>query len=96
LTNPSTPNPFPTPTAGIDVPRGKCINRCGKPIDPNPCPHGGPRLACSLKCFKNFEKQSWSHLSTSTSEALLNTVISRRVDIYVHAVWNLEGHPRTL
>ena len=27
-----------------------CINGCVKPFDPTPCPHGGPRLACTPTC----------------------------------------------
>jgi hypothetical protein len=40
-----------------------CINGCGKLADPAPCIHGGPRLACTPKCFDEWRTKSFNGTS---------------------------------
>ena len=40
---------------------GRCINGCGRPTDPAPLPHGGPRGACSQLCYDEHRATQAAH-----------------------------------
>jgi hypothetical protein len=70
----------------------QCVNGCGKARDPRVCRHGGPRLACSKECYTEWHAREGN---AQELEHLLAAPIGYS-QLYVHAVWHLSGHARSL